>query len=738
MDDVEMGQIGLPDIQRFFVWNDSKVRDLFDSMYQGYPVGYLLFWETDAELNARQIGINNHQKPPDLLIVDGQQRLTSLYAVMKEVQILRKNDVFENIEIAFKPLEGKFEVADAGIKKSSEWISNISKCFNKDSSQFKIVNQFIKTLKDRKEKEGNRLLEEDQRKCERAFEKLFAIRNFPFTALQLSSKIDEEQVAEIFVRINSKGKQLNQSDFILTLMSVYWEEGRKELEKFCKQAKEPNKDRSSPFNYFIEPEPGLLLRVSIGIGFRRAVLKYAYALLRGKNLETGEQSKQLREKQFKILEKAQIKTLNLQNWHDFLDIIQKAGFRNSSMTTSKITLMYTYLLFIIGKDDYKVPIKELQVVISKWFFMSAITTRYQSASETTLERDLASLRNIQSSHEFKNWMNSTIRAQLTSDFWSLILPTKLETSSSTSPYYSCYIAALNLLDAKALYSKIRVWDALDPSTRARRNKVERHHLFPKGYLKMLGFRSTREINQVANYAYLEWRDNTDISDDSPTDYHKFYVKMFDESSQNNMIFWHALPNNWESMGYLEFLDERRKLMAIVTEKGFKKLEKGEVVHERQDTLEQMIFQGEGLYTEFKSTLRVNLQTQKKDKKMEHAVLKTINGFLNSKEGGTLLIGLDDDGNPINIEKDGFENEDKMNLHLVSLIKDKLGASSMLYIYLSFVDYKNERIFSVKCNPSRVPVFYKHSDGEEFYIRAGASSIRLKPSQMTEYIHQRFE
>ncbi len=113
MDDIEMGQIGLPDIQRLFVWKNSKVTDLFDFMYQGYPVGYLLFWETDAELNARQIGINNHQKPPDLLIVDGQQRLTSLFAVMKEVKVLRKNDDYENIEIAFKPLEGKFEVADA-------------------------------------------------------------------------------------------------------------------------------------------------------------------------------------------------------------------------------------------------------------------------------------------------------------------------------------------------------------------------------------------------------------------------------------------------------------------------------------------------------------------------------------------------------------------------------------------------------------------------------------------------
>ena len=137
-----MGEIGLPDIQRPFVWKNAKVRDLFDSMYQGYPVGYLLFWETDAEKGVKQIGSNNHQKAPHLLIVDGQQRLTSLFAVLKGISVIREDYNSEKIEIAFKPLEGKFEVADASIRRNPEWIPNISTCFSRDASQFGMLAAF--------------------------------------------------------------------------------------------------------------------------------------------------------------------------------------------------------------------------------------------------------------------------------------------------------------------------------------------------------------------------------------------------------------------------------------------------------------------------------------------------------------------------------------------------------------------------------------------------------------------
>ena len=738
MDDVEMGEIGLPDIQRPFVWKNAKVRDLFDSMYQGYPVGYLLFWETDAEKGVKQIGSHNHQKVPNLLIVDGQQRLTSLFAVLKGISVVRENYELEKIEIAFKPLEGKFEVADAGIRRSPEWIHNISTCFQSDASQYAIVGEYLSKLKKIREADGKEFTAKEQKTCEIAFQKLFGIGAFPFTVLQLSAGIDEEQVAEVFVRINSKGKTLNQADFILTLMSVFWEDGRKELEAFCKAARKPEKGKPGPFNYFIEPDPAQLLRVSVGIGFRRARLQYAYALLRGKDLESGKLSKEQREKQFAVLQAAQIKTLNLQNWHDFLSIIQKGGFRSASMINSKGTLIYTYILYIIGKEDYKVPDKELQNAISRWFFMAIITSRYISSSpESAMERDLADFRGFTKSEEFLNWINNTIKTELTSDFWETTLPARMETSSSNSPLNNCYIAALHLLDARALFSEIRIWDALDPTTISKKSKVERHHLFPKNYLKSFGLTETRITNQIANFAYVEWKDNIKISDSPPSEYMEEFKKLIPQDKLEKMNYWHALPRDWESMTYNEFLEERRKLMAGITRDGFKQLEKGEVVDEKPTTIEQMVFQGEGIFTEFKSTLRVNLHTGERDKVMEHAVMKTINGFLNSKEGGTLVIGVADNGDALGLSSDGFENEDKMDLHLGNLIKSQLGTTTMLNIKPSFHDYKGERIFLVDCKPSKVPVYLKKGNDEEFYIRAGGSYAKLTPSQMMEYIKQRF-
>ena len=738
MDDVEMGEIGLPDIQRPFVWKNSKVRDLFDSMYQGYPVGYLLFWETDAEKGVKQIGTFSHQKVPHLLIVDGQQRLTSLFAVIKGISVIRENYDSEKIEIAFKPLEGKFDVADASIRRNPEWIPNISKCFSKDASQFAIVGDYITKLKKIREEDGKEFSIEEQTKCEMAFQKLFGIGSFPFTVLQLSAGIDEEQVAEVFVRINSKGKSLNQADFILTLMSVFWEDGRKELEAFCKASRKPEKGKPGPYNYFIEPDPDQLLRVSVGIGFRRARLQYAYALLRGKDLESGKLSKEQREKQFAVLQAAQKKTLDLQNWHDFLSIIQKGGFRSSSMINSKGTLIYTYTLYIIGKEDFKVSDKELQNAISRWFFMSTITSRYISSSpESAMERDLADFRGFTKAEEFLNWINNTIKSELTEDFWETTLPARMETSSSNSPLNNCYIAALHLLDARALFSEIRIWDALDPTTRAKKSKVERHHLFPKNYLKSFGLEGTRITNQIANFAFVEWKDNIKISDSPPSEYLEEFKNIIPQDKLEKINYWHALPRDWESMTYNEFLEERRKLMARVTKDGFKQLEKGEVVDEKPTTIAQMVSQGEGIYTEFKSTLRVNLHTGQRDKAMEHAVVKTINGFLNSKEGGTLVIGVADDGSALGLANDGFDNEDKMDLHLGNLIKSQLGAATMLNIKPGFHDYKGERIFLIDVKPSKVPVYLKKGNEEEFYIRAGGSSASLTPSQMMDYIKQRF-
>ena len=281
MEYIEMGEIGLPEIQRPFIWKATKVRDLFDSMYKGFPVGYLLFWSNGYGGNHRQIGTESKQKAPRLLIVDGQQRLTSLYAVLKNRPVLRSDYTEQNIQIAFRPSDSKFEVADAAILRDPEYIPNISELWSTEISRNRYVKEFIKRLRDSRE-----INEDEEDFLIESIDRLYDLHNYPFTALELSSSVNEEHVADVFVRINSQGITLNQADFILTLMSVFWDSGRKELEKFCYNARKPSTSEASPYNHFITPDPDQLLRVSVGLGFRRARLKYVYSILRGKDLET--------------------------------------------------------------------------------------------------------------------------------------------------------------------------------------------------------------------------------------------------------------------------------------------------------------------------------------------------------------------------------------------------------------------------------------------------------------------
>ena len=257
VENIELGQIGLPDIQRPFIWKNAKVRDLFDSMYRGYPVGYLLFWENGFSDGVRVIGTDTKEIPPSLLIVDGQQRLTALYAVVKGIPIVRENYDSELIQIAFNPFQEKFEVADAAIRRDKSYIPDISILWSKETDLFEVVDRYLSELKG-----SHEISSVEEKQIKKAISKLEALLGFPFTALQLSANITEEDVADVFVRINSKGTPLNQADFILTLMSVFWDEGRAQLERFCRHAHKPPSGAPSPFNYFIQPDPDQLLRVS--------------------------------------------------------------------------------------------------------------------------------------------------------------------------------------------------------------------------------------------------------------------------------------------------------------------------------------------------------------------------------------------------------------------------------------------------------------------------------------------
>lgn len=566
---IDIGDIGLPDIQRPFVWSNAKVRDLLDSMYRGFPVGYLLFWENGADNGVKRIGLAGKQHDvPSRLIVDGQQRLTALYAVFRGKKVLDADYVERYIEIAFRPRDGKFEVADAAIKRDPEWIPNISELWASDKSRYQMVKEFLKQLS---AKTG--LSEEDQEMIAHNLDRLFDLEKYPFTALEIVPTVDEEQVADIFVRINSEGVRLDQADFILTLMSVFWDEGRKKLEEFCREARRPPAASSaaSPFNHFIRPHPDQLLRVAVALGFWRGRLRSVYQVLRGKDLETGKFSDERRDAQFKVLQGALADVLNLTNWHQFISCLIGAGFRSGEMISSQNALLYAYVFYLLGRKHFGLPEHRLHKLISRWFFASSLTGRYTGSPETVIDSDLNRLKAAKDGEAFVRTLHNMMATELTNDFWMVTLPATLESSSARNPAWFAYVAAQNLLGAPVLFSYKKISELLDPAIKARKKTLERHHLFPRAFLERQGIEDLKEINQVANFALLEWPENIDINDTPPNHYVPEIQSRFSASEWAQMQSLHALPENWHEMDYHTFLRERRKLMAGIIRRGFEEL-----------------------------------------------------------------------------------------------------------------------------------------------------------------------
>jgi hypothetical protein len=295
------------------------------------------------------------------------------------------------------------------------------------------------------------------------------------------------------------------------------------------------------------------------------------------------------------------------------------------------------------------------------------------------------------------------------------------------------------LDATALFSDQKVSELLEGATQEPRSPIERHHLFPKAHLEDLGVKSIAKKNQIANYGLVEWGDNVGIGRKAPKEYLPTYLARFSASTLERMYFWHALPDGWEEMDYDEFLRKRREMIGAVVREAFSRLDDAgpKPDHVKVLNIPQLVQDGENSTTEFKSTLRRNLHTNENDPRMEHSALKTIVGFLNAKAGGTLLIGVSDEGVAMGISSDNFPNEDKMFLHLNNLIKDRIGAENMLYIDAHFDDLDDARVLIVDCLPARSPVYLADKGEERFYIRSVASTLELKGSEAQSYIEQRF-
>ena len=335
-----------------------------------------------------------------------------------------------------------------------------------------------------------------------------------------------------------------------------------------------NKITWTPHNPYMALDPGQLLRVVIAFGLHRGRLQDAYNALRGRNPRTREIEPTQRERELERLKAGQTHVVRPLNWDEFLKVLERAGFRSRDMITSQNTVLYTYALWLIGRVEFNVPLDELREIMARWFFMSQITGRYTNSPETRIQEDISRLEGLTpQSAAFVSVLTAQIESAVPPDWWTATLPDNLFTSSANAPAYVAYIAALNILDADVLLSTLKVRDWLSPSRRTIKG-IEKHHLYPKDYLKTtLRIKSVTKINQVANLALVEWSDNIDISNDPPEQYWPAQVadKKIDEDRRRKQEEWHALPDRWTKMNYDEFLPARRRLMARVTHEGFKRL-----------------------------------------------------------------------------------------------------------------------------------------------------------------------
>lgn len=584
---IDAKQFVIPEIQRPFVWKRSQVRDLIDSMYNGYPIGYIITWKNpDVRTKDGSVANGNH------VLIDGQQRITALMAAISGLEVLDEDFNKDRIKIAFNPLaedaDKRFAVQDASHLKDKKWIVDIAEIFKTDFDPFDFAQKYS---------DANPGITPNAVNNE--VTKLKAIANRQIGVIELVHTLDIDVVTEIFIRINSKGTSLSQSDFVMSKMAADIDHNgntmRKVVDYFCHLAVKPdfypqmikdaefaNTEYAQKIKWLAEdnediydPDYNDMLRVSFMYSFDRAKLSDLVSLLSGRDFETREFKEEIVEDSYKKLDNGIRAFIREYNFEQFLLAIKGAGFRSSKLLNSKMTLDFAYMLYLKLSSESEIPKDQVKHHVQKWFVLSTLTGRYVGSPETVMNRDIRLI----NERGFINFFNEVEASVLPDTFWNITLPQNLETTSTNSPAFNVYLAAqINLNCNSMLMHGTMISDLIIISG-------DVHHIFPKAYLKKNGLKAKGQYNQVANYTYLDTQVNKAIGEDAPSVYfgkvleqcdgkELSFGNITDREALNQNLAENAIPADVVTMNvedYQRFLAERRLLMAKLTERYYKNL-----------------------------------------------------------------------------------------------------------------------------------------------------------------------
>lgn len=569
---VKSGEIAIPEIQRPFVWDASKVRDLMDSLYQGYPVGYVITWR-NPNVRLKDGSTAEGKK----VLIDGQQRITALTAAILGDYVVNKEYKRIRIKIAFNPIEEKFDVQTPVILKDKTWITDISEVLNGTVNSFGYINTYLKNNPD-----------VDQDKVVEAINNLFNLTKKQIGLIDLAGDLDIETVTEIFIRINSKGVVLSQADFAMSKIAANDNYGGQELRKaidyFSHLAVAPEfyqfiKDNDADFaktDYFqkmawlrsenedlYDPSYTDVLRVAFTSQFNRGKLSDLVSLLSGRNFETRTFEEQIAKESFEKLSTGIGQFINETNFKRFIMIIKSAGFISPKLIRAQNALNFAYILFLKLREKGENP-ANIEKYVRRWFVLSLLTGRYSGSAESSIDYDSKQIAN----KPFDQFLQEVEEADLSDAFWNASLVQSLDSSVSSSPYFLVYLASQAKANDKGFLSKeITVGDLIT-------YRGDIHHIFPRDFLKKNGMERGK-YNQIANYVYMQQEVNIAVGNKAPDAYFSEVLEQchggalkyggissLDELHENlksncvpESIFTITLDH------YDEFLKERRKLMA---------------------------------------------------------------------------------------------------------------------------------------------------------------------------------
>lgn len=570
---VKSGEIAIPEIQRPFVWDATKVRNLLDSLYRGYPVGYLITWRNptvrhkDGSLSAGK-----------RILIDGQQRITALMVALLGREVITKDYDTVRIRIAFHPVEERFEVSNPAIAKNPAWIEDISVLFSPEGDLIELTEDYVA------QNPGA-----DRKAIGKVLQKLGKIVNNHVGVIELAEDLDIETVTEIFIRVNSAGVELSQADFAMSKIAVNEKYGgnllRKAIDYFCHLTVAPEfaskiekidlefaKSEFWPAMRWLRdinddlynPTYADMLRVAFTCEFGRGRLQDLVALLSGRNFETKQYEDAIAEESFAKLKSGVLAFINRTHFDRLTMILRSAGFVTGDLITSRNAVNFAYILYLRGRR-LSIPADDLERLVRRWYVMSILTGRYTGNPETTFDYDIRQI----DAQGITQYVDMVIENELPPTFWTGMLPQLMETSSAQSPYFIAYLAAQARLGDKGFLSKnITVRDLL-------LNRGHKHHIFPRKYLQKQGL-SRGRYNQIANFVMTQSEINIAIGDKPPEVYFKEiaeqvngrpkrYGGITDRETLERNFEENCLPTSLldgQVPDYETFLAERRRLMSL--------------------------------------------------------------------------------------------------------------------------------------------------------------------------------